>query len=134
MKKGKYIIGRREYVDLPELNLYQVEAKIDTGAYTSALHCEKIEIINHQLCVQVFSHTEKITFKQYLKKYIKNSSGNAEERFVIKTLMIIGKRKIRISLSLTDRSEMKYPILIGRKVLKGRFLVDVEKVHVLKNV
>lgn len=63
------------------------------------------------------------------KRFIKNSSGLGEERYVIKTLIIIGKRKIRGNLSLTNRAEMKYPVLLGRKFLKGRFIVDVEKIH-----
>ncbi|MEW6773837.1 MAG: RimK/LysX family protein [Bacteroidota bacterium] len=131
-KKEKSIIGRREWVDFPELKLFNIEAKIDTGAYTSALHCEKIFENNHQLCIQVFQNAEILCFDNYQKRKIKNSSGDIEERFVIKTWMKIGKKKIRISLSLTNREKMKYPVLLGRKAIKGKFIVDVEKIFVLQ--
>jgi len=130
--KDKTIIGRREFIDLPELHLYNIEAKIDTGAYTSALHCEKIELQNSQLCIKVFNNSPWICFDNFEKRFIKNTSGIGEERFVIKTLIIIGKRKIRSRLSLTNRAEMKYPVLLGRKFLKGKFIVDVEKVYLTR--
>lgn len=127
--KDKTIIGRRKFIDLPELHLYNIEAKIDTGAYTSALHCEKIELQNNTLCIKVLNNSNWIYFDKFEKRFIKNSSGLGEERYVIKTLIIIGKRKIRGNLSLTNRAEMKYPVLLGRKFLKGRFIVDVDKIH-----
>ncbi|HPQ07910.1 MAG TPA: RimK/LysX family protein [Bacteroidia bacterium] len=126
-QREKILIGRCEYIDLPELGLYNVEAKIDTGAYTSALHCESIKVINGKLCIQIFSSDKEICFDTFEKKSIKNTSGIAEERFVIKTTIILANRKIKISLSLTNRSEMKYPVLLGRKAIKGKFIVDVEK-------
>lgn len=117
-------------MDFPALNLYRIEAKIDTGAYTSALHCEKIMEESNRLCIQVFENTDVICFDEYQKRTIKNSFGEKEERFVIKTLMILGKRKIRISLSLTNREKMKFPVLLGRKAIKGKFVVDVDKKYV----
>lgn len=130
MIKNKDIIGRREYVDFPELNLFHLEAKIDTGAYTSALHCHCIEENCNTLYFRVFEHMPVLVFQDYSKKQVKNSFGDTEERYIIKTLMILGKRKIRISLSLTDRSKMKYPVLLGRRALKGKFIVDIEKLHI----
>lgn len=129
-QKEKIVIGRREYVDFPELNLFGIEAKIDTGAYTSALHCEKIYEENGQLYIQIFPDTKIICIKNYAKKLIKNSSGISEERYIIKTLLMMSKRKIRISLSLTNREKMKYPVLLGRKATKGKFIVDVDKMYV----
>lgn len=52
-----------------------------------------------------------------------------EERYIVKTLMVIGKKKIRATVSLTNRGTMRYPVLIGRKPLKGKFLIDVNKLH-----
>ncbi|GAB4209272.1 MAG: RimK/LysX family protein [Bacteroidia bacterium] len=130
-KKEKSIIGRRELVDFPELNLFGIEAKIDTGAYSSALHCEYIKEKNGQLCFQIFKDTNTICFNDFEKKKIKNSFGDWEERYTIKTLLKIGKRKIRITLSLTNREKMKYPVLLGRKAIKGKFLVDVEKKYLI---
>ncbi|GIV28991.1 MAG: ribosomal protein S6 modification protein [Bacteroidia bacterium] len=128
-KKEKSIIGRRELVDFPGLNIFGIEAKIDTGAYSSALHCEYINEKNGQLCFQIFKNTDIVCMDNFEKKKIKNSFGDWEERYIIKTVLKIGKRKIRITLSLTNREKMKYPVLLGRKAIKGKFLVDVEKKH-----
>ncbi len=131
--KKKQIVGRREFIDLPEINLFNIEVKIDTGAYTSAIHCEHIQEKNNELIFRIFPDSEMICIKNFSKKNIKNSFGNSEDRYVIKTLIVIGKRKIRISLSLTNRAEMKYPVLLGRKAIKGKFLVDVSSKYIANN-
>jgi len=133
------LIGRREFVDFPELNLFFVEAKIDTGAYTSAIHCTDIEIKTSNkkqvLCFRLLddSHPEFAKhiheFSEFDKKKIKNSFGEMEERYIIKTLVRIGHKNIRTTLSLSDRENMRYPVLIGRRLLKNKFLVDVNKIH-----
>jgi len=141
IEKNKKIklIGRREYVDFPELNIFKVEAKIDTGAYTSALHCKDItvkEISGKQmLCFKLLDDTHpeyderEHHFEHYIQKNIKSSSGEAELRYIIKTLLIIGHKKIRTAVSLTDRGNMRYPVLIGRKMIKNKFIIDVAKIH-----
>lgn len=139
--KEKVVIGRREKIAIPELQLNHVEAKIDTGAYTSALHCSRIwtEVQNGTpvLFFKVLdeSHprfSEKtFTFTEFGKRKIKNSSGVFESRFTIKTRIKIGRKKILATISLTDRGGMKYPVLIGRKLLNKRFLVDVSMLHAL---
>jgi hypothetical protein len=133
------LIGRREFVDFPELNLFFVEAKIDTGAYTSAIHCSDIEIktINQKpvLCFRLLDadHPESEKHihqsEEFFQKKIKNSFGEMEERYIIKTLVKIGRKNIRTTLSLSDRENMRYPVLIGRRLLKGKFVVDVNKIH-----
>lgn len=133
------LIGRREYVDFPELKLFSVEAKIDTGAYTSSIHCTDISIkkINNQdiLCFKLLDVThpelakQEHQFAEFYKKKIKNSFGKMEERYVIKTLIKVGKKTIRTTLSLSDRENMRYPVLIGRRLLKGKFIIDVNRIH-----
>ena len=133
------LIGRREYVDFPELNIFLIEAKIDTGAYTSALHCHDISVkeINGKqtLCFKLLDpfHPEynehEQHFTAFTKKQIKSSSGEAEERYIIKTLIKIGGKKIRTSISLTDRGGMRYPALIGRKMIKNKFIIDVNRLN-----
>ena len=133
------LIGRREFVDFPLLELFNVEAKIDTGAYTSSIHCENISVKNISgnpaLYFTVILNDEKNTKKEYVfnefaAKKIKNSFGEMEERYIIKTLLKIGKKNIRVSISLSKRGSMRYPVLIGRKPLKGKFLIDVKQVHI----
>lgn len=142
MKKGKNkirLIGRREFVDFPDLKLFSVEAKIDTGAYTSSVHCSDIEIRSIEgkpaLCFKLLDTTHPEFSKQtqqffdFYRKKIKNSFGEMEERYIIKTTVKIGKKTIRTTLSLSDRENMRYPVLIGRRLLKGKFLIDVSRVH-----
>lgn len=139
------LIGRREFVNFPQLGINQVEAKIDTGAYTCAIHCRHIALIknNDQDLLQVKFLDNKIySFDTFTKKKIKNSFGEMEERYIIKTLISIGRKKINTSISLSDRGNMRYPVLIGRKLLKGKFIVDVNEIYtngirlnkILKNI
>lgn len=128
--EDKVIIGRSEAVDFPELGLHGITAKIDTGAYTSSLHCYDIREENGVLYfklldAQIEFKVPDQTFTEYSQKNIKNSFGEIEKRYVIKTLVHIGGRSIRTLISLTDRGTMRFPVLIGRKLLKNRFIVDV---------
>ena len=131
MQKEKLTIGRREYVDFPELGLFGVIAKIDTGAYTSALHCHDIYEEKGVLHFKLLdpSHPEyneqDQKFTDYSQKEIKNSFGEIENRYVIKTIIRMGHKQIKALISLSDREKMRYPVLIGRKLLKNRFVVDV---------
>jgi len=141
-KEEKTTIGRRERVSFPDLQLNNLEAKIDTGAYTAALHCSEIwteesngitELLFKLLDDSHPNYKENIfRFKTFGKRKIKNSSGIFESRYTIKTPVKIGRKKIQASISLTDRGGMKYPVLIGRKLLNKRFLVDVSLLNVLE--
>jgi hypothetical protein len=125
-------IGRIDRIDFPEFGLENIEVKIDTGANRSSIHCTKID---HQIregedCIAfqipLTSHENDVFYSNdYFKKKIKSSSGHIEDRYIIKTTAIIFGKKIHTSFSLTDRAEMKFPILLGRKLLKSRFIVDV---------
>jgi hypothetical protein len=127
------IIGRREFIDFPLLGISTIEAKIDTGAYTSAIHCDEITVIKNSngkdILIFKLSPTETHECDSFSKKIIKNSFGEMEERYVIKTIIHIGKKKINTIISLTNRDNMRYPVLIGRRAIKGKFLVDVSLVH-----
>lgn len=141
LKKNKIrLIGRREFVDFPQLKLFSIEAKIDTGAYTSAIHCKDIQLKTANgkqvLCFKLLDNThpeysEQVhEFSEFFRKKIKNSFGEMEERYIIKTRVKIGKKNILTTLSLSDRENMRYPVLIGRRLLKGKFIVDVNKIHI----
>ena len=122
--KPKQIIGRRESVDFPELGVMGLAAKIDTGAYSSTLHCQGIQVNNKQLVFKVLGGKEQ-KFSHFTQKNIKNSFGEVEKRYMIKTRIKIAGRVIKSIISLTDRGNMRYPVLIGRKLLKNKFVVDV---------
>lgn len=127
------ILGRSDRVDLPGLGLTDIRAKIDTGAYTSSLHCSSAKIVDGKLEFVLLDeeHPEftgmKFTFDEYDQREIKNSSGQAELRFIIKTTVRIHGRTFKTQFSLSDRDNLKFPILLGRRVLKNRFLIDVAK-------
>jgi hypothetical protein len=127
------ILGRYDRVDLPELGLSNIHAKIDTGAYSCSLHCSKAEIINKNLEFILLDeeHPEftgmKFSFKKFEQREIKNSFGEAELRFVIKTKIKIFKRLINAEFSLSNRGNLRFPVLLGRKILRQRFLIDVTK-------
>jgi hypothetical protein len=129
--KQKQTIGRRELVDFPELGLYGLTAKVDTGAYTTALHCHDVREENGRLFLKLLdpAHVgytgKEISFNDFTKKDIKNSFGETESRYIIKTVIRLGRKRIKSVISLTDRGTMRYPVLIGRKLLKNRYIVDV---------
>lgn len=126
------IIGRREFIDFPLLNIEHVEAKVDTGAYTSAIDCNRIELKTENkkqvLEFRLFNNTTYLV-EDFTRKKIKNSFGEMEERYVIKTLIAIGGKKINTIISLSDRGNMRYPVLIGRRLLKGKFIIDVNLIY-----
>ena len=131
-----HILGRYDRVDLPELGLNDIHAKIDTGAYTCSLHCHKAEVVDGKLEFILLDqeHPEftgmKFVFANFEKRDIKNSFGEVEKRFVIVTSITIFEEVITTEFSLSNRGSLKFPILIGRKILRNRFLIDVTKKNV----
>lgn len=136
---NKKIIGRREIVDIVELELFDLDAKIDTGADSNALHCDDIVLddaglVHFKLHDEVHPsyHGKQITMPLYKVKRVKSSNGELQLRPSIKvTLCFFGKRYKSV-VSLTNRADMKYPMLIGRRFLNKRFLVDVSQEYVTK--
>jgi hypothetical protein len=138
-KRQPGVVGRREFVDFPELGMKNIEAKVDTGAYTCAMHCHDIteRLVDGKMALCFYlldpSHEEynqtEHCFFDYFRKKIKSSSGEMEERFIIKTVIKLGRRKIKTTISLTDRGNMRYPMLLGRRMLKSKFVVDVARIH-----
>lgn len=138
----KKIIGRKEKISLPQLGLKRVWAKIDTGAYTSSLHAEDIreEIINGKkvLRFEVLMEGHKdftgktLSFEKYREKKVKNSFGQAETRFLIVTKIRIAGETFPAEFTLSDRSSMKNSILLGRKILRDKFLVDINGANLSK--
>ncbi len=127
------ILGRYDRVDLPELGLFDIHAKIDTGAYTSSLHCHQVHIVDGVLEFILLDeeHSEftgtKLRFAEYALRDIKNSFGEIESRFIITTTLRILNQEIKTEFSLCNRGSLKFPMLIGRKILRDRFLIDVKK-------
>ncbi|MBU2915380.1 MULTISPECIES: ATP-dependent zinc protease family protein [Reichenbachiella] len=133
-------IGRKDKIDLPEFQLFEIDAKIDTGAYGNALHCHHTKIekrngvdtLSFQILDPDHPDYEGQVFytSKFSEKSVKSSNGELEHRFLIKTEIVLFGETTEIEFSLTDRSNMRNPILLGRTFLSGNYLVDVQ----LKNL
>ncbi len=135
LRKALKTIGRQDLVDLPGLQLLDIDAKVDTGAYTSSLHVKAVEAFEKdgQLWVRFkLDHPHNAAYNNkafrmpvFAHKPIKSSSGQAEFRYIVQTdIQLFGKR-YKTEFSLTDRSQMDFPVLLGRKLLYRKFIVDV---------
>lgn len=134
-------IGWEEWVALPELNLPAIRAKVDTGAKTSALHVFMIEKLfedgDEKVRFGIHPIAERPDIEVYCKAHlvderqIVSSNGQAEIRYVIRTLAQFGKKKWPIEITLTDRETMAYRMLIGRSAMEGRLRVIPEKSFLL---
>jgi hypothetical protein len=133
-------VGWRESVSLPGFKLFDLKAKIDTGAKTSALHAEEIEIISVKGKKFVkFSIVTEDGIKRSLKsrfieeREIKSSTGQKTIRPVVKTIIKMGKSEFEIEITLINRDLMGFKMLIGREALNGRFLINPARSYLLKN-
>lgn len=134
MEARKITIGRADIVDLPDMHLFQIKAKIDTGAYTSALHCSKIKLIEDEGIKKIYfelpgSMIRTFETENFREKIIKNSFGHIQKRYIIRTTIVLFNKRIKAFFSLSNRKNMRYPILIGRKLLKNKFIVDVSQLN-----
>ncbi|MFD2530791.1 MULTISPECIES: ATP-dependent zinc protease family protein [Polaribacter] len=142
----KITIGRVDKADFPELSLTDIDVKIDSGAYTSSIHCSNIKEITVDDSTYIrfklldpehdLYNNKEFTFKNYASKIVKSSNGISETRFMIHTEIIMFQKKFPIYLTLSERKDMKFPILLGRKFLNKKFVIDTIKKdlsHKLKN-
>lgn len=129
----KLMIGWRETVSLPDLGLEQFPAKIDTGARTTAIHASDIKLyeINGDPWVEFspdhvgLTDVDQCALPVHHKRSFTNTSGIAEERIVVISMLQIGERTERIEISLSDRTDMKFPMIVGRTALRQlRLTVD----------
>jgi len=130
----KIFIGRQDIADFPELQLEKIEVKVDTGAFTSSFHCHTIQIINsggkeRLRCFFLDPEHEKYDNKEFVfdsfsRKKIRSSNGLTEERYTIETTIRLFEKVIPLELTLTERGNMRFPVLLGRKFLSGKFVVD----------
>ena len=132
-KKELSIIGRAEKIDLRDFDLQDVPAKVDTGADTSSLWVSNIEEREDGLHFVLFGEgspyytgvEQLFTKPDYELTRVSNSFGQRELRYKVKLHITLKGRKLRATFTLSDRSLKTYPILLGRKLLHGKFLVDV---------
>lgn len=130
------VIGHSEYIDIPIIRAKNVLAKIDTGADSSSIWASKIiKNDKDELLVSFFDKSSKFytgvpvkfTKSNYSRVIIKNSFGDAEIRYRIKLIVKVKNRTIRATFTLANRQSKTYPILIGKRLLRNKFLVDVSE-------
>lgn len=129
----KVVIGRSELLHFMDFEIADIPAKTDTGAYRSAVHADKISLSSdgktlsfrilggHPVCGAL---AQTLTTNEFSVVNVENSFGHREERFEVKLRVKLGPRIFKTAFSLADRSKKIYPILLGRKMINGRFLVD----------
>lgn len=119
------LIGWREQVHLPKLGVGPIIAKIDTGARSAALHAEDILVQGHRVrfLVPVNGRNHHCELPVHGRRRVRSSSGHSEVRVVVETDIAIGKLKYPIEITLTDRTDMGVPMLLGRAAIRGKFFV-----------
>jgi hypothetical protein len=131
-EKPKKIIGRADMVDLPEIGVFAIHAKVDTGAKTSAIWASDIREKDGGLTFKLFDKQspyytgDELFFDQFERVVVASSIGNEQSRYKVAVLAKLRGKRIRTSFTLADRSQQAYPVLIGRNALRGKFLVDVQ--------
>ncbi|MDX1484033.1 MAG: ATP-dependent zinc protease [Alphaproteobacteria bacterium] len=131
--KKRQVVGWREWVGLPELGIEEIKAKIDTGARTSTLHAFDIVPVeeNGQKFVRFRIHPVQrrrlpeveCTAPLVDRRTIRDSGGKTEYRYIVRTKLRIGERSWPIELTLTNRDEMSFRMLVGRAAIRKRFIV-----------
>lgn len=133
-KRELAVVGWREWIGLPELGVDKIKAKIDTGARTSAIHAFEIRLFerNGEKCVSFSLHPVQHRRQPVVRcearvideRIVTSSNGERESRYVIETAVKLGDDAWPIELTLTNRDEMGFRMLLGRRALKRRFVVD----------
>jgi hypothetical protein len=122
-------IGRNEKIYFPKLNEGIISAKVDTGAFSAALHVDYVKIEDSGLKVMIGKNT--YIFNKWSELEVKSSNGKIQKRYGVKLKINIGKKIYRMFVTLTSRKNMKFRLLIGRRFLHyNNFLVDVKKKNV----
>ena len=128
------IIGWREWVNLPDLGVHNIKAKIDTGARSSALHAFDLEHFERDGVAMVRfqahpvqkddSHAVTVEAALLDQRVVRSSVGHEQLRPVIETPVQVGDQIFPIELTLTSRDAMGFRMLLGRQAIRHRFLVD----------
>ncbi|MGZ3722921.1 MAG: ATP-dependent zinc protease family protein [Bdellovibrionales bacterium] len=130
----KKIIGWREWISLPDLGIPAIKVKVDTGAATSALHATKIRYLEKQngetwvsfMVTAQLSPRKTVRVRAPLveQRKVKSSMGHASIRPVIHTMIELGGERWPIEITLVNRDPMGFRMLLGRRALKGRYLIQ----------
>ena len=123
------LVGWKEAVVFPRLKLGPLVAKIDTGARTSSLHADVIEVAGRRVRFSI--GRKKYAAPLVGHKVVKSSNGISETRAVIRATIQLGNTVMKTEITLTDRRDMDVPMLLGRNSIKGLFVVQPAKTFLL---
>lgn len=144
MARYKSFIGRFEPITLPDQLLSDIPAKVDTGASISSIHATDIEefvkdkkkhlrftvLSDHK----AYDYSREIVVTSFSQKKIENSFGHSEMRYLVTLRVKVGKKTFKAKFTLADRSKKSFPVLLGREMLNGRFIVDTSVSNVSKKL
>lgn len=144
MSNHKIIVGSEEWISLPELNLPAIKVRVDSGAKTSSLHAVNITPFqrNNETWVNFDVFPLQNNGRKFItceaevvdKRVVKSSTGNRENRFVIKTPLRVNDSIWEIEITLTNRDSMGYRMLLGREAMVGKIIVDPESRFLLGQI
>jgi hypothetical protein len=137
-EQEKIVIGSKEKILLPEIRKSALVARVDTGAKTSALHCYSVQVekMDHKevLCVKFARNSKAVLrFPKFSRRTVKSSNGAIQQRFVVPLQLVFGGKTYKTSFTLTNRSDMNFAALLGRRFLSNRFIVDVSLSYTLSS-
>ena len=134
-------VGWREWLQLPELSLPAIKAKIDTGARTSCLHAFSIEVYtkddNNWARFGIHPYQDNTETEVYCdaeiidERTVTDSGGHKEKRYVISTNVLLDGQSWPIEITLTNRDNMRFRMLLGRTAMEKKIIVNPEKSYVL---
>lgn len=133
MIRDKKIIGRSTKITIVDAGIKNLPAKVDTGAYSSAVWTtgisEKDGVLHFTLLGPSSPHYngKKMSTKRFKKVLVQNSFGHIEERYVVRLKIILDGHTFKARFTLANRHEKSYSALIGRRLLRNRYIVDVTR-------
>lgn len=131
---SKPIIGWREWIAIPDMHVTHIKVKVDSGARTSAIHAEDIEVIKKRgkkfVSFKIFpmqkdkKHWHEVTLPMIDERWVKSSVGHQTLRPVVQVDIKLGEHEVPIELTLVNRDLMGFRMLLGREAIKNKFLLD----------
>lgn len=136
---GKHIIGKSDKVDFEDWGLTKIPVKIDTGAYRSSIDCSYVKLIKRdkeKILQYILLNEDNEAYtgelhetKEFITSRVKSSNGDSQTRYIVKSRIRFFDDTFLTEFSLSSRTDMKFPVLIGRKLLNHNFIVDTSRVN-----
>ena len=133
----KQIIGSKDFVTFPNLGMMTVKCKIDTGADSCSLHASKIKEVtvgDSKVLTCYIQPKVKTTFHRFKVKKVKSSNGIPQTRYKVPMKIVVMGREFNTEFTLTNRSKMTFPVLLGKNLLRGNFIVDVAQTNLSQRI